>query len=256
MQISASGVLTAMYRQDVFANNLANTDTVGFKPDVTATRQRPAVREEDGVSFLPSNALLERLGGGVLLAKNRVDFGQGPLERTSNPLDLAIEGEGFFVVRDEADRSGDRLRLTRDGRFTRDQAGRLVMSGTGLPVLDAQNRPIVIPSGGDVTVSADGVLRQGGADLARLAMVRVPNPDLLEKQGAGLFKAPREALSSTARATGTVRQGYVEQSSADEIRALLAVTSAAREVDSNIGMIQQQDRMLDRAINTLGRIST
>jgi flagellar basal-body rod protein FlgF len=255
MQISASGVLTSMYRLDVHANNLSNLDTVGYKPDVAATRQRPAVAEEDGVGFLPSNALLERLGGGILMAPNRVSFSQGPLEQTGNPLDLAIDGEGFFMLRDEANKSSDRVRLTRDGRFTRDPSGQVVSASSGMPVLDAQNRPIVIPQGPQPTIGTDGVIRQGQIEIARIGVVKVPDQSKLAKIGNGMFRAPAEAFSGRSQSTASVRQGFVEQSGVNEMQALLSATSAARDVETNIGMIQQQDRMLDRAINSLGRVT-
>lgn len=102
LQISASGVLTSMYRQDVLANNLANMSTVGYKPDVPTTMLRDPARIEDDLGFMPSNDLIERLGAGVLSAPNRVSFAQGALETTNRPMDLAIEGDGFFVVRNDS----------------------------------------------------------------------------------------------------------------------------------------------------------
>jgi flagellar basal-body rod protein FlgG len=146
MHISASGALSAMYRQDVLSNNLANINTNGFKADQPAVRYRPSVREEDGLSFMPSNELLEQLGGGVQVVQPRTRFEQGTIEETSNDLDLAIKGDGFFVVRSETTDGADRLRMTRDGRFTISSKGQLVMASSGMPVLDVQNRPIEVPA--------------------------------------------------------------------------------------------------------------
>jgi flagellar basal body rod protein FlgG len=255
IQLSASGALTAMYRQDVAANNLANMDTAGFKPDIAATRQRPVVREEDSVWNLPSNALLERLGGGLLLAPNRVDFGQGALQRTGNSLDVAIQGDGFMVVRDDTDTSGDRLRLTRDGRLTRDRNGRLVSAATGQPVLDPQNRPIRIPDGPQVVIEENGLIRQGKETIGQIALIDVPDRAKLTKLGNSLFNAPADAINARTPSTGALKQFHIEQSGVDEFRALMAVSSAAREVETNIGMIQSQDRMIERAISSLGRVA-
>ena len=143
--ISASGAIAALNRQDVLSNNLANVGTVGFKPDIPLARQRAAERREDGRFELPANEMLERLKSGVMIVPNAVDFTQGTLESTGNPLDLAIQGEGFFAVR-ESTPSGEAVRLTRDGRFTQNSDGVLVTT-TGLPVLDDSDRPISIPSG-------------------------------------------------------------------------------------------------------------
>lgn len=255
LQISASGAMTALYRQDVLTNNLANANTVGFKADVAAARQRNAARIEDGLTFMPSDRMLERLGAGAMMAPNRVDFGQGSLERTNSPLDLAIEGSGFFVVRDDTDQSGDRLRLTRDGRFVRDGAGRIVMAGSGLPVLDSQNRPIVLNGNGEIQIDADGTLRQGEQTVAKVQVVDVPDTNRLVKHGHSLFRAPANTIASRAPAAGLVRQGHVEQSAVDEIRTIMGITAASRDFESNIGMIQQADRLMDRAINQLGRVA-
>jgi flagellar basal body rod protein FlgG len=254
LQISASGVMTAMYRQDVFANNLANMDTVGFKPDVPTSRPRDAVRQEDGLMHLPSNALLERLGAGALLNPNRVSFSQGAVKPTGNPLDVAIEGEGFFVVRQIADTSGDAKRLTRDGRFTRNAEGQLVMAAGGLPVMDRGGNPITLGPGA-VTIDGDGSVRQNNEIVAQLDVVELSDPSRLRKEGHSLFVGSSEVMASLKPATGSLRAGALEDSGADEVRALMQMTSASREIDANVALIQQHDRMLDRAINVLGRVS-
>jgi flagellar basal-body rod protein FlgG len=245
--------MTSLYAQDVYANNLANIDTPGFKPDIPSMMPRQAVRQEDNLPFLPSNKLLERLGGGTLLNPNRVDFTQGALKDTSNPLDMAIAGEGFFVVKDENDKQADRVRLTRDGRFTRDADGRLVMASTGLPVLDVQNRPITLGPG-KVSVSQDGTVCAGGRECGRIQIADVPDKSGLTKLGQSMFLADANAIS-TDKATGAVMQRQVEDSSADEVKMLLRMTAAGRDVESNVSLIQQHDRMMDRAINGLGRVA-
>lgn len=255
IQLSASGAMTALYRMDLLSNNLANAGTAGFKPDIGATRQRDVVRVEDGVFSLPSNELLEKLGGGLLLAPNRVSFDQGGLERTDSPLDVAIQGDGFFVVRDEADTSGDRMRLTRDGRFLRDAQGRLVLAASGMPVMDRSNSAIHIPEGAEVSIDADGTVRQNGEELAKIQLAAVPDRSALVKLGASLFRATSGALASRDAATGILRQGHIETSATDSVKTMLDISSAGRDFESNINMISQADRMVERAVNVLGRVS-
>jgi flagellar basal body rod protein FlgG len=254
MQISASGVLTAMYEQDVATNNLANVNTVGFKPEVTSLIARDAARIEDGVMNLPSNVLLERLGAGVLVAPNAVSFEQGPLVSTSNDLDLAIQGEGFFVIRESTDQTGDRFRLSRDGRLTRDPSGQLVRSADGLPVLDVQNRPINLPIG-PVFISSDGTISQDDKVLAQIQVTQVPDNSRLRKIGHGMFQAPADAMEGRRPATGLVRQFNLESAAVDPVLATVQVTQASRDAERNFGMIQYHDRLIDRAINTLGRVA-
>lgn len=254
LQISASGVLTSMYRQDVLANNLANMSTVGFKPDVPATMLRDPARLEDELGFLPSNELIERLGAGVLAAPNRVAFAQGALETTNRDLDLALEGDGFFVVRSSGPGgSGEQIRLTRDGRFSLDASGRVVMATTGLPVLDTRNQPIVPPGDGPIGVAVDGTMTQNGEVFARLQIADVPDRSTLKKEGAGLFALSASGASSVTRIEGRVRQGALEGAAVNEIKAMMDVTSASRAAQTNIGMITYHDRLMERAINTFGR---
>lgn len=256
LQISASGVMSAMYRQDVFAANLSNMDTPGFKPDFPSARMREAVTKEDNVGYLPSNKLLEKLGGGVLLRPNRIDFTQGSLKPSGNALDMAIQGEGFFVVRKADDSTGDSLRLTRDGRFTRDSQGRLATVTDGLPVMDVSNRPIQLTGQGSIQVDGNGLIRQGGIAIGQIQITQIEDKTTLKKIGHSLFEAPSDAMGNRRPATGTLQQNAVEESAADEVKTLMQLTSAAREVDSNVALIQQHDRLMERAIASLGRTNT
>ncbi len=255
MQIAASGVLTSMYRQDVQANNLANVDTVGFKTDLSAGRRRPAVREEDGVFNLPSNALLERLGAGPLLAHNRMSTGQGSLDPTGRPLDIGLEGQGFFVVAVEGGSEGDKLRLTRDGRMTLDASGRLVQATSGMPVLDVADRPITLTGSGPVEIDSSGRVRQEGEIVATLQVTDVPDPSGLTKEGSSLLRASAAALASRITGAASVNQGMVERSNVDPIGAVMGVSNASNAVSSNARMISMFDELLGRAINTFARIA-
>jgi flagellar basal-body rod protein FlgF len=254
LQISASGMMTSLYRQDVWSNNLANASTAGFKADFPIARQRDVVRIEDGVMQLPSNEMLERLGGGVLMDRNRINFSQGSLQSTANPLHLAIQGDGYFLVREAGDSTSDRIKMTRDGRFVRNAQGTLVMAAGGLPILDEQNRPITISDEAPVTIRPDGTILQKNEQIAKLAFIEFPDQGRLKKQGEGLFSADSTTMSSKRPATGKLVQGAIEQSSVDEIKAMLSMQSAARDVSGNAGMIQAHDRSMDRAINVFGRL--
>lgn len=254
LNLSASGALTSLYRMDVLANNLSNISTVGFKPELAMARQRQSAREEDGLMWLPSDLMLERLGGGVMNAPNRISFEQGPLQSTSNPLDLAIQGDGFFILRDVAGDDADRFVLTRDGRFTLDRDGRLISAITGMPVMDARHRPITLSGSGQVEVGPDGTIRQGGAEVAQLALMSIPDKSSLRRGAPGTFIASADALGRRRAATGLIKQHTIEGAAVDPIRAMMSVTEAGKAAESNFGMIQSHDRLMDRAINGLGRV--
>src|SRR5437667_10189719 len=96
LYLSATGVLANTYRKDVIANNLANSETVGFKRHLASFQQRPPESQTMGRPDL-SNPMLDNLGGGFLVAPTQIDTSQGDLETTGNNLDAAIYGKGFFA---------------------------------------------------------------------------------------------------------------------------------------------------------------
>lgn len=254
IDIASSGVLTSLARLDAMANNLANIDTVGYKPVEAATMQRDPARREDNLQFLPSNDLLERLGGGLLLAPSRVSFRQGPIDTTGNELDLAIEGEGFLVARTASDGSADAIALTRDGRLTLDDRGRLVLASSGNPILDTAGRPIRLAENTPVEIDNRGLVRQDGNVVAQLQFVDTPDRSALKPIGDTLFAIESSAARNLRPASGRITQRAVEGSAVDQIRALLAVQSASSAVGANISTISYQDRMVERAINTFARM--
>ncbi|NRA58680.1 MAG: flagellar hook-basal body protein [Phycisphaerales bacterium] len=257
MRIAASGAMVAMYRTDVLAANLANVNTVGFKPDSATTQSRLPVRQEDNLGFMPSDPLLEQLGAGVLAGPKRISFNQGPLESTGNDLDLAIEGDGFFMISVQT-ANGAETRLSRDGRLTRDDLGRLVQSVSGLPVLGPGGSPIQLPPG-PVTIDHQGAMYDvDGNQLAQIAVASLPSTDQLKKLGEGLYAAPPQLLADAniqPLATGVrVHQGMVEGSAVDPIRAMMDVTRAGQSVNGNSRMMRYHDQLLDQAINTFARV--
>ncbi len=251
IQISASGALASLHQQDALTGNLANLNTAGFKPILAGTVFRQAVRQEDGVFNLPSNELLEKLGAGVLSAPNRVNFAQGAIEITGQDLDVAIQGEGFFMVDFEGSPA-----LSRDGRFTIDDRGMLVQSTTGRPVLDPDQNPIFIdPTQGPIVIHSDGLITQRDLAIGQLGLADVPDRSILKKHGKGLFVSQTGSPLTLIDGAGLMTQGAIESSGVDEIDAIMRIQGAARAAQSNIGMIDMQNRMLDRTINTFARLA-
>lgn len=252
--ISASGVLTAMHRLDALANNLANIDTVGYKPVSAMTMQRDPARQEDGLAFMPSNDLLERLGAGVLMAPSRVSFRQGPVETTGNDLDIAVEGDGFLVTRTASDGNNDAIALTRDGRMTLNARSELVQAASGLPILDTAGRTIRLRPDETVDIDNRGMIRQNGNQVAQIRFVDVPDRTQLVPEGDGHFRPSASATSNLQPAGGRILQRSVEGSAVEEVSALLQIQGASSAVSANIGVMSYQDRLAERAINTFGRI--
>ncbi len=254
LYLSASGVLTNQYRQDVFANNLANVATPAFKPDVPVIKQRDPETIEDHLGGRLSQRLLERLGGGVLAGPQRIDLSVGPFEQTGNPLDVALpDKDTFFAVEWRGGNGADTVRLTRDGRFTRNAAGELV-TPSGQRVLDADGQPITVPAVGDVRFDAAGRLLHNGEPVARLQVARVPDQGSLRKTGGNLFAFngpdPREPVANPS-----VLPGKIESSGVNPVRALMDVTSAGKSAMGNAEMIRYFDLLMDRSVNSLGRVA-
>lgn len=254
MYLAGSSLAASMYRMDVAANNLANIQTVGFKPDMTATRFRPAAREEDGLAFLPSNAMLEKLGGGVRVGPTRMNLAQGSLETTGQSLDVAIQGSGFFVVKDGAGSGPETFRFTRDGRLTLDRQSRLVQIGTGKPVLDENDRPITLDSTARITIEPNGLVRQNGQIAGQLALMNISRPDQLRKVGHNMFVASPELMARRTRADGNLVQGAVERAAVDPVRATLDVMGAERSASSASRLIAMYDELMQKAATQFARM--
>lgn len=248
LYMSAAGALTSMHRQDVLSNNLANMNTVGFKPDAVAIRQLPSERELRGDAS--PRQLLEALGGVVQADDTRPTLRQGELVTGRSPLDLAIEGDGFFMV---SGPGGDPM-LTRDGRFMLSSDGTLVTAAGGHEVLDANGQPVRLDPAREANIDGDGVIRQDGAVVGSLRFVDVTAGTQLRKVGDGLLALREGGAIADAAPTGRIHQSMVEASAVDPIATMNQLMSAAKAAQSNMRMMQFQDYLSGQAINTLGRV--
>ncbi len=255
LYLSASGVLTNLYRQDVFANNLANAGTVGFKRDLATLTSRPPEVVEDDLGFDVRHDLLDKLGGGMLAGRQRIDFSPGALQETHNPLDVALlDDRSFFAVGYVNPQNNQQeTRFTRDGRFTRGDDGKLVTVAGGLPVLNAEGQPIILPDG-KAEIDRAGNVRIDDEPVSRIHIVTLPDRDALVKQGGNLLDYTGRGEPATV-ATPALRPGYVEQSGVDPIKALLQLINATKAVTSAGNLIRYHDQLLDRAVNVLGRVA-
>jgi flagellar basal body rod protein FlgG len=250
--LSAGGIQTAMHRMDVISNNLANVQTPAFKPDAIEVRQMLPERFEPGAMADPQ-WMLEQLGGGAHIDPTRYRFSQGTLANTEREMDVAIEGDGFLMVRDGQDGT-DPTFLTRDGALALDGDGRLVMATTGLPVLDI-NSEVIRPDAGPLAISTDGTITQNDDTIAQLQIVSVADPTHLRKSGHNLLMTTALSGTATTTSTATVRQGYMENSTVDPVMAMTQLLSLSRQIKANSVLLQYQDNLTGQAMNTLGRVS-
>ncbi|QDU32685.1 Flagellar basal-body rod protein FlgG [Poriferisphaera corsica] len=252
LYISASGVLTNMYRQDVYANNLANMKTTGFKADLAALMQRDPESVEDQLGMDVSNDLLDKLGGGVLAAPMQIAFNQGKLETTGQRTDVALlEADQFFAVQQQNRDGSSTIRLSRDGNLTLNSEGYLVQSN-GQKILDDGDTPILLQPG-LFEITSTGLVRQNDETVAQLQVTTFKDLEQLYKVGQNMlgFKHDlREMIDNPS-----VSPGQLESSSVDPIKAMMDVMAASKAVTGNARMIQYHDTLMNHAVNRLGKIS-
>lgn len=241
---SAAGMMANEYRQSVIANNLANAETIGFKRDVATFSERLRA-DRAGLREGLSNHDLNGMTGGTWLGRTQTDFSPGSFLRTDQPLDFAIEGDGFFLVE-----QAGRPVLTRDGRFVADERGLIRSAVDGAPLLSRGGRPLFSnPRGGVIQVDEDGRLSQDGAPLGQIAVVDVADRSALRKVGASRF----DPGTQRAEPVGSlVRSGALESSGVEPVRELVSMIEAARAYQMNAQMISLQDQSIGRLLSQVG----
>lgn len=239
MLVGLSRQLTLRRAMDVAANNIANAQTTGFKAervmleDNLTTRARQA-DGPDRVAFVDEWAMGR-------------DFRQGALERTGRPLDLALDGEGFFSLE-----TGAGERFTRDGSFTVNQDGEL-STMDGARVLDDLGQPVRLDlNAGPVTITEDGVLSQNGLPGQRLGVVRFEQLGQLQKVGENRFSAPDDA-ERVLENPPQILQGHIETSNVKPLAEITRMMEVSRSYASVTKMIRDTDELSRKAIERLGR---
>jgi flagellar basal-body rod protein FlgF len=246
---AAFGALTQERRFEVIANNLANAATEGFKRDrisfgdllrpPLATPAPPAKPQAAAPALVPVGFGPHWGGSQVRVAGVAPDLSQGELFGTGNPLDLAIEGSGFFKLE-----TPQGLRYTRRGSFTRGQDGTLV-SQEGFPVLGSKGSKITVPRG-ELSVSSDGTLSVAGEPVGQLELAQFPEGAPLQKEGDCLFAASGDP--GPPKLPYAVRQGMLEMSNVNVIEEMIAMIEALRRYESHQRVLQAYGQMDARSV--------
>ena len=248
--LSAGGLQVNQYRQEIVTNNLANVETAGFKHDLAVIHERPVEARDAANGPRYAHQLLDRLSGGSWVRPTYTSFEQGDLVRTGGEFDVAIKGDGFFSIRE-----GEDLRYARDGRFTLNPAGELVMVANQgrSKVLGEGGQPLVIdPRAGKVTITKDGSVHQGDVLVGKLDIVEFADRQGLRKEGKNLFRSMGEP--PVAARNSTVHGGFVERSTQDPLTGLVEMLEVTRAHELNAQMISLQDQTIGQAANTVGRV--
>lgn len=253
LHTAAAGMESQQFNIDVIANNLANVNTNGFKTvradfeDLLYQTLRPAGATAAGGTQLPSGL---QVGLGSRPAATYGLFTTGALQVTGNPLDMAIEGDGFFKVLlpDGA------IAYTRDGGFKMDAQGRLVTSN-GYPL---EPEIIIPPDAEQIMIGRDGMIsvRRGGQDgveeLGQITLVRFVNPAGLNRIGLNLYRLTPAAGEPIEGAPGTngigsIASSALEASNVQIVDEMVRLIMAQRAYEVNSRAIQTADEMLSVA---------
>ncbi|MBF0311210.1 MAG: flagellar basal-body rod protein FlgF [Magnetococcales bacterium] len=259
---AVNGARRMEWRLEVLANNLANTNTTGYKGQnisfesfMTApgpeqfplpTDSFMGFRGPGDIPFPFSSPATNAIPMSYPMAKNTtVDLTQGSLQATGNPLDVAIEGEGFFRVQTPAG-----VQYTRDGSFAVNNQGELVTKD-GYQVLDEGGGPLTVGSG-PVEIARDGTLSSNQGTLGRIGLVNLPAKEL-EKTGQNLYSAPAGSEVPVTATTG-VNQGYLEGSNANTVHSMTQMIDTHRAYESYMKMMKALDELDNQAANQVGRL--
>lgn len=220
-----------MREMEIIAHNIANAATTGFRQQgLVFSEYISSVENGDSLSMAAARV-------------NKTSMVQGSLTQTGNPLDLAIEGQGFFQLE-----TPNGIRLTRAGAFNVNSVGDIV-SADGHRVLDIGGAPINVPPGdADVTVAADGTLSLGDQLLGQIGIVIPEQTSDLRREAGVLFETQSALLPSV---DGLVLQGHLEGSNVDAISQLTRLIEVQRAYEMGQKLLDMGDERSRSALQTL-----
>ncbi|EJT1893590.1 flagellar basal-body rod protein FlgG [Vibrio sp. B513a] len=248
--VSKTGMAAQDTKMTAISNNLANVNTVGFKrdrvvfEDLFYSIQRQPGAQVDQVNELPSGI---QLGSGVRVVGTQKVFTQGNTQNTTQELDLAVMGQGFFQI----ENSDGQIMYTRNGQFHRNSEG-LMVNSQGLP-LEPQ---IQIPDNAvSFSVGVDGTVTTTTADdptpqqLGQITLVKFINPAGLEAMGGNLFReteasGPADELIAGADGAGIIKQGALEGSNVQVVEEMVDMITTQRAYEMNAKVVSAADDML------------
>ncbi|MDE0852111.1 flagellar hook-basal body complex protein [Yoonia sp.] len=218
----------------VVANNIANASTNGFRAEGVIFSEYVKVIGNGHNSLSMASASV----------RQTVDA-QGALKQTNATFDLAIEGDGFFLIQ-----TPDGERLTRAGHFTPNQNGDLV-NGDGYPVLDAGGAPVFVPTGaGPISIGADGVISAAGQLVGQVGVVIPSNPQGLVREGGTRFAAP-DGFDPVQNAR--VVQGSLEGSNVNPILEIARMIEVQRAYELGQSFLDKEDERIRAVLQAIGR---
>jgi flagellar basal-body rod protein FlgF len=218
---------------NTIANNIANASTGGFRRESVIFDDYMKQPEAGGEALSVATA-----------SRHFIDFSAGEIKASGNPLDFAIDGDGFFLVE-----TPNGPRLTRAGSFTLNGNSEIV-TGTGQRVLDESGGALLIPpEAAKISVSADGSITADSQAVGRIGVVRA-EPDTLVREGDNMFRAEE---GYTPSPSAKVRQGAIETSNVNPITEIAHLIEVQRAYEMGQKFLESDDQRIERAVRELGQ---
>lgn len=234
LYVALSSQVALEKRLTTIADNMANSNTVGFR----AT----GVQFEDLVSGSGSNSVSFVSSGDTFIADRA-----GSLRETGNELDFAIQGNAWFAIE-----GPNGPVVTRDGRFSMLTTGELVTL-QGYPVLDAGGAPLQLdPLGGPPEAGADGMLRQNGRQIGAIGLFEYTPGSNFTRFGNSGIVPDTDPVPLVDRQDIGVAQGFVEDSNVDAVKEMMQLIQVQRAFDQVTALMRDSEDAIDKSINTLG----
>jgi len=260
LHAASSGMRAHDEKLNVVANNLANINTNGFKRSrVNFEDLLYQVKREPGVPNAEDEPIPHGIlvGTGVKVSGTQLNFSPGAVDQTNKPLDIQIEGQGFFQV--QAVQDGDVITAyTRAGNFVQNAVGNVVLANSGGAILEP---PIVIPDDAiEISIGRNGEarVRQQGANtlntVGQIELARFVNPEGLKQIGRNLYletdaSGPPLTAEPESDGLGATVQGALEMSNVDPVRELIDLITTQRAFELNSQAIQSADESLQIVAN-------
>ncbi len=241
MYLAAAGALVQQLRLEVLSNNVANIDTVGYKADRSVFQIPDA---PDPAFFETPIDGIQSLSPFAPPFASVIDFSQGAIRRTGNPLDVALNGSGFFCVQTPTG-----VQYTRQGNFGLNDQGVLI-SPDGYPVL-GEGGEITLDEG-VVEIDAHGTLFVAGDEIDRLRVADFQDPGTLIKAGNSRFAALDSAVEQDRPPGTSLQQGYLEAANVNAVQAMTEMIETSRAFEAYQKIIQTADEATATSINDVG----
>jgi flagellar basal-body rod protein FlgG len=242
MYLAAAGALVQQLRLEVLANNVANISTIGYKGDQSVF-QIPA--ETESQTFETPIEGIQSLSPFAPPFATVIDFSQGAIRQTGNPLDVAINGSGFFSIQ-----TPEGVQYTRQGNFSLNDQGVLITSD-GYPVLGEGGE--ISLAEGTVAIDLEGGVYVDGDEVGRLQITDFSNSETLRKAGSGRFIGSDDTTVGERPDNTTLSQGYLETANVNPVRAMTEMIETSRAFEAYQKVIQSADEATSKSINDVGK---